>query len=143
MQLRIAEHAHVVNRRAERAQRKRRDRAVAAKLGRLRNDFKVGALSGSRGDFRAEAFHGVERIIFGRRLALFDDMKNLVHEAVKPKETLKLKELGARADETFGGLTRKTGIRDHFGFLTEKDWRDKLRELTSIPTFVSSILRTE
>jgi hypothetical protein len=57
-------------------------------------------------------------------------LKNLVNESVEAKKALKFKELGAGADEALGGLTGKTGIRDHFAFLSEKDWRDKRWKLT-------------
>jgi hypothetical protein len=63
-------------------------------------------------------------------LPLLDDVENLVNEAVETQETLKLEELRARTDESLGGLTGETGIRNHFAFLAEKDWRDKLRRLT-------------
>ncbi len=69
-------------------------------------------------------------------------MKNLIHESVKTEQTLELKELRARTNEAFRRLTGQPGIRNHFVFLAEKDWRDKLRKLTSYPTFASSTLRT-
>jgi hypothetical protein len=57
-------------------------------------------------------------------------LKNLIHKSIETEETLKFEELGAGADEALGSLTGKTGIRDHSVFLAEKDWRDKLRQLT-------------
>jgi hypothetical protein len=57
-------------------------------------------------------------------------VEKLIDESIESEETLKFKELGAGADKALGGLTGKTGIRDHPFFLSEKDWRDKLRKLT-------------
>jgi hypothetical protein len=57
-------------------------------------------------------------------------VKDLIDEAIEAEKTLELEELGAGADEALGGLTGKTGIRNHFLFLSEKDWRDKRWKLT-------------
>jgi hypothetical protein len=57
-------------------------------------------------------------------------MEYLIDEAVETQQTLKLKELRARTNKAFRRLTSEPGVRNHFVFLTEKDWRDKLRQLT-------------
>ncbi len=130
MQFGIAEHADVMDRRAERAQREGHDRAVAAELLGLRNDFEIRALARGRRDLGAEALDAGERRVLGRRLALLHHVKNLVDEAVETQQTLELKELRARTNKAFRRLTGKPGIRNHFVFLSEKDWRDKLCRLT-------------
>jgi len=84
-----------MDRRAERAQRKRHDGAVAAELFGLGNDFKIGALARRRRDLVSEAFDAGKRRVLAWRLALLNDLKNLVDEAVETEQTLELKELRA------------------------------------------------
>jgi Arc/MetJ family transcription regulator len=57
-------------------------------------------------------------------------MEYFIDEAVKTQQTLELKELRTRTNKAFRRLTGKPGIRNHFVFLAEKDWRDKLCWLT-------------
>jgi hypothetical protein len=57
-------------------------------------------------------------------------MEDLVDKAVETEQTLELKELRTRNNEAFRRLTGESGIRNHFLFLSEKDWRDKLCRLT-------------
>jgi hypothetical protein len=98
--------------------------------GRLRNDLEIGALARRGGDAGAETFQAAEGRVLGGRLALLHHMKDLIDEPVETEKALELEQLGARTDEAFRCLTGKAGIRDHPIFLTEKDWRDKLRSLT-------------
>ena len=81
-------------------------------------------------DLAAETLDTGEWRVLGRRLALLDHMKNLIDETIKTQQTLELKELRARTNKAFRRLTGESGIRNHFLFLSEKDWRDKLRQLT-------------
>ena len=130
MEFGIAEHADVVDGRAERAERERHDGTVAAELFGLGHDLDIGALAGGRGDLGAEALEAGERRVFGRRLALLNYMEYLIDEAVETEQTLKLKELRTRTNEAFRRLTGEPGIRYHLFFLSEKDWRDKRCRLT-------------
>ena len=77
-----------------------------------------------------EALEAGERRVLGGRLALLDHMENLIDEAIETQQTLKLKQLRTRTNEAFRRLTGQPGIRNHFVFLTEKDWLDKLCQLT-------------
>jgi hypothetical protein len=63
-------------------------------------------------------------------LALLNDMEYLVDKAVEAQQTLEFKELRARTNKALRRLAGEPGIRDHFLFLSEKDWRDKLCRLT-------------
>lgn len=130
MQLRITEHADVVDRRAERAQREGHDRTITAELLGLWNDFEICALAGSSGDLRAEVLDAGKRSVLSGRLTLLHDVENFIDETVETQQTLELKELRTRTNEAFRRLTGQPRIRNHFAFLAEKDWRDKLRRLT-------------
>jgi hypothetical protein len=57
-------------------------------------------------------------------------MEDLVDKTVEAQQTLEFEELRARTNEAFRCLPGESGVRNHFYFLSEKDWRDKLCQLT-------------
>src|SRR5205823_1457044 len=83
VQFGITEHPDVMDRRAKGAQRKSHDRAVSAQLLRLRDNLKIGAFARRRRYLGAEALDAGERRVLGWRLALLDDVKNLIDKAVE------------------------------------------------------------
>jgi len=80
-----------MNRRAEGAQGECHNWTVATQFFRLRDDFKISTLASGGGYLAAKALDAGEWRVLGRGLPLFDNMENLVNEAVKAQQTLELK----------------------------------------------------